>query len=203
MNLLLKLILSISLCFLSIKGHTKSLIDKAQDGHPNSQFELALKDASFDGNFIPDWLLIAALQDHHKAIHYLRKFSNKKSPITNELRLINNKNREFLQAYSSISKVEKKILNKLRKKGNNGDTDTQYLMWALYVNDKGVKKPEAYTWLKQAAGNNHPKALFGLGLLYYYGYIVPEEKDKAKKLIQKSGKLGLNLASIFLVSIFK
>ena len=62
---------------------------------------------------------------------------------------------------------------------------------------KGVKKAEAYTWLKQAAGNDHPKALFGLGLLYYFGYIVPEEKDKAKKLIQKSGKLGLNLESIF------
>ena len=76
-------------------------------------------------------------------------------------------------------------------------------MWLLYVNDKGVKKPEAYTWLKQAAGNDHPRALFGLGLLYYYGYIVPEEKDKAKRLIQKSGKLGLNLASIFLTSIFK
>jgi len=75
-------------------------------------------------------------------------------------------------------------------------------MWLLYVNDKGVKKPEAYTWLKQAAGNNHPRALFGLGLLYYYGYIVPEEKDKAKRLIQKSGKLGLNLASIFLTSNF-
>ena len=203
MNLILKLILPIFLCFLSGAGNTKSLIDKAQDGHPHSQFELALKDASVDSNFISDWLLIAALQDHQKAIHYLRKFSNKKSPITNELRLINNKNREFLQTYSSIPKVEKKNLNILRKKGNDGDIDTQYLMWLLYVNDKGVKKPEAYTWLKQAAGNNHPKALFGLGLLYYYGYIVPEEKDKAKRLIQKSGKLGLKLALIFLASIFK
>ena len=76
-------------------------------------------------------------------------------------------------------------------------------MWFLYVNDKGVKKSEAYTWLKQAASNNHPKTLFGLGLLYYYGYIFPEEKDKAKKLIQRSGNLGLNLASIFLASIFE
>ena len=199
MNLILKLILPIFLCFLPDTGYTKSLLDKAQDGHPDSQYELALKELAVDAGYNSDWLLVAALQDHQKAIHYLRKFSNDKTLIINELRL----NKEFFQTYSSIVKVDKKDLNKLRKKGNDGDIDTQYLMWLLYVNDKGVKKSEAYTWLKQAAGNDHPKALFGLGLLYYFGYIVPEEKDKAKKLIQKSGKLGLNLASIFLVSIFK
>ena len=198
MNLILKLILPIFICFLSDTGYTKSLLDKAQDGHPDSQYELALKELAVDSGYNSDWLLVAALQDHQKAIHYLRKFSNDKTLIINELRL----NKEFFQAYSSIVKVDKKDLNKLRKKGNDGDIDTQYLMWLLYVNDKGVKKAEAYTWLKQAAGNNHQKALFGLGLLYYYGYIVPEEKDKAQKLIQKSGKLGLNLASIFLASIF-
>ena len=199
MNLILKLILPIFLCFLSDTGYTKSLLDKAQDGHPDSQYELALKELAVDAGYNSDWLLVAALQDHQKAIHYLRKFSNDKTLIINELRL----NKEFFQTYSSIVKVDKKDLNKLRKKGNDGDIDTQYLMWLLYVNDKGVKKAEAYTWLKQAAGNNHQKALFGLGLLYYYGYIVPEEKDKAQKLIQKSGKLGLNLATIFLESIFK
>ena len=199
MNLFVRLIFSIFLCFLSSSGYTKSLLDKAQDGHPDSQYELALKELAVDSGYNSDWLLVAALQDHQKAIHYLRKFSNDKTLIINELRL----NKEFFQAYSSIVKVDKKDLNKLRKKGNDGDIDTQYLMWLLYVNDKGVNKAEAYTWLKQAAGNNYPKALFGLGLLYYYGYIVPEEKDKAQKLIQKSGKLDLNLASIFLVSIFK
>jgi len=192
----------IFLCFLSGSGYTKSLLDKAQDGDPSSQFELAFKEISVDTSSVSDWLLLAALQDHQKAIDHLRKFSKNKNLIINELR-INQKNKDFLQAYSSIVKVEKKDLNKLRKKGNDGDINTQYLMWLLYANDKGVKKPEAYTWLKQAAGNDHPRALFGLGLLYYYGYIVPEEKDKAKRLIQKSGKLGLNLASIFLTSIFK
>ena len=203
MNFLLKLFLPIFLYFLSGAGYTKTLLDKAQDGHPSSQFDLALKEMSIDNGLISDWLLIAALQDHQKSIHNLRKFSNDKTLIINELRLINKINKEFLQTYSSIPKVDKKDLNILRKKGNDGNIDIQYLMWLLYVNDKGVKKAEAYTWLKQAAGNDHPKALFGLGLLYYYGYIVPEEKDQAKRLIQKSGKLGLNLASIFLTSIFK
>ncbi len=202
MNQLLKPLVLIFLCFLCGVGYTKTLLDMAQDGHPSSQFDLALKEISIDASLFSDWLLIAALQDHQKAIHYLRKFSKNKVLITQELRLISEQNKNFLQTYSYIVNLEKKDLNKLRKDGNDGDIDTQYLMWLLYVNDKGVKKPEAYTWLKQAAGNNHPRALFGLGLLYYYGYIVPEEKDKAKRLIQKSGKLGLNLASIFLTSNF-
>ena len=58
MNLILKLILPIFLCFLSGAGNTKSLIDKAQDGHPHSQFELALKEAFL--LYISDMGLLAA-----------------------------------------------------------------------------------------------------------------------------------------------
>ena len=202
MNFHLKLILLI-LCLISSLAFTANLLDKAKEGHPSSQFNLALKEMSNNANYTSDWLLKSALQDHKKAIHYLRKISNNKNPIINELRIINLDNQAFLQAYSSLVVVDKKELNKLRKIGNNGDVATQYLLWLLYVNDKGIKKPEAYTWLKQAAGNNHPRALFSLGLLYYYGYIVPEEKEKAMRLIQKSSKLDLKLATIFLKQNFK
>ena len=202
MNFHLKLILLI-LCLISSLAFTANLLDKAKEGHPSSQFNLALKEMSNNANYTSDWLLKSALQDHKKAIHYLRKISNNKNPIINELRIINLDDQAFLQAYSSLAIVDKKELNKLRKIGNNGDVATQYLLWLLYVNDKGIKKPEAYTWLKQAAGNNHPRALFSLGLLYYYGYIVPEEKEKAIRLIQKSSKLDLKLATIFLKQNFK
>ena len=201
-NFYLKLILLI-LCLISGLAFTANLLDKAKEGHPSSQFNLALKEMSNNANYTSDWLLKSALQDHKKAIHYLRKISNDKNPIINELRTINLDSQAFLQAYSSLAVVDKKELNKLRKIGNNGDVATQYLLWLLYVNDKGIKKPEAYTWLKQAAGNNHPRALFSLGLLYYYGYIVPEEKEKAMRLIQKSSKLDLKLATIFLKQNFK
>ena len=201
-NFYLKLILLI-LCLISSLAFTANLLDKAKEGHPSSQFNLALKEMSNNANYTSDWLLKSALQDHKKAIHYLRKISNDKNPIINELRTINLDSQAFLQAYSSLAVVDKKELNKLRKIGNDGDVATQYLLWLLYVNDKGIKKPEAYTWLKQAAGNNHPRALFSLGLLYYYGYIVPEEKEKAMRLIQKSSKLDLKLATIFLKQNFK
>jgi hypothetical protein len=88
MSSFLKLILPIFLCFLSNSGYTKSLLDKARDGHPSSQFQLALKEVSIEASYISDWLLIAALQDHQQAIHYLQKFSTDKALITNELRLI-------------------------------------------------------------------------------------------------------------------
>ena len=82
--------------------------------------------------------------------------------------------------------------------GNGGDINAQFKMWTFYVNNKGVSKAEAWTWLKQAAGNNHPEANFSLGLLYYYGYIVPEEKKRAMTLITKSSELGFKLATLFL-----
>jgi TPR repeat protein len=67
----------------------------------------------------------------------------------------------------------------------------------------GIQKPEAYTWLKQAAGNNHPEALFGLGLLYHFGYIVPEEKSKATRFFKKSQGLGFNLFEDLLSNLIK
>ena len=95
MNLLLKIILPIFLCFISGIATAKSLLDKAQDGHPDSQFELALKKTNVDISFISNWLLIAALQDHQKAIHYLIKFSKNKILIISELKLLN-QNSDFI-----------------------------------------------------------------------------------------------------------
>ena len=94
--------------------------------------------------------------------------------------------------------LEKKELNAMRKLGNDGDINAQFKMWTFYVNNKGVSKAEAWTWLKQAAGNNHPEANFSLGLLYYYGYIVPEERKRGITLITKSSELGFKLATLFL-----
>ena len=202
MNFFLKKKLII-LFLLSNIVFSETISNKALNGHPNSQYELALKSISSDANKAEDLLLIAALQSHYKSINYLRNIFKDRVPIINELISINQNKKGLILTYLPSEKIDKTELNILREKGNNGDIDSQYLIWLLYVNDKGVKKSEAYTWLKQAAGNNHPKALFGLGLLYYYGYIVPEERDRAKKLIKKSSKLDFNLASIFLKSSFK
>lgn len=170
----------------------------ATEGNPNAQYELALKEMSTNTNFLSYWLVISALQGHKKASHYLRKLPPQENKIARELKTLNSKDLSFLQKYGSIDKISKKELNAIRQLGNNGDVNAQFSMWIFYVNNKGVSKAEGWTWLKQAAGNNHPQANFSLGLLYYYGYIVPEEKKRATILITKSSELGFKLATAFL-----
>ena len=57
--------------------------------------------------------------------------------------------------------------------------------------------------MKQAAGNNHPGALMSLGLLYLYGYIVPEEEPQAIRLLKKSKDRDFILSDIALKIIEK
>ena len=188
------------LCLLVISGYVfgNELEKMARDGSPNAQYEFALKTMSADTNFISDWLVIASLQGHKKASHYLRKLPTEKNIIANAIKSQITQDQSFLQKYGSIDKIPKKELNAIRKLGNDGDINAQFKMWTFYVNNKGVSKAEAWTWLKQAAGNNHPEANFSLGLLYYYGYIVPEERKRAMALITKSSELGFKLAALFI-----
>ena len=185
---------------LVISGYVfgNELEKKARDGNPNAQYEFGLKEMSANTNFLSDWLVISALQGHKKASHYLRKLPTDTNIIANTINITNTQDLSFLQKYGSIDKIPKKELNTIRKMGNDGDINAQFKMWTFYVNNKGVSKAEAWTWLKQAAGNNHPEANFSLGLLYYYGYIVPEERKKAISLISKSSELGFKLATLFL-----
>ena len=76
----------------------------------------------------------------------------------------------------------------------NNDSNKQFLLWTLYANGYDVSKITAFTWLKVAAENKHPAALMVLGALYFFGYIVPEDKNKGIKLIQESADLQYPLA---------
>ncbi len=188
------------ICLLLVSGFVfgDELEKMAIDGNPNAQYEFALKEMSTNANFLSDWLVISALQGHKKASHFLRKLPTEKNSLASGLKSVKTKDLFFLQKYGSIDKISKKELNIIRKLGNEGDVNAQFLMWIFYVNNKGVSKAEAWTWLKQAAQNNHPQANFSLGLLYFYGYIVPEERKKATKLITLSSELGYKLATVFL-----
>ena len=188
------------LCLLVISGYVfgNELEKMARDGNPNAQYEFALKEMSANTNILSDWLVISALQGHKKASHYLRKLPTKTNIIASAIKTLDTQDLSFLQKYGPIDKIPKKELNAIRKLGNDGDINAQFKMWTFYVNNKGVNKAEAWTWLKQAAGNKHPEANFSLGLLYYYGYIVPEERRKAMALISKASELGFKLADLFL-----
>ena len=165
---------------------------EAKDGNPQAQYLYAKSILDKNPKEANKFFLIAVFQDHQESARYLIKND---SIIFSEF--INQSNTSAILK-ENTKLIPKEILKKIRDQGNQGNLEMQYLMWSLYVNDRGVSKAEAYTWLKQAAGNNNPQALFRLGLLYYYGYIVPLEKDKGIKLIKQASEIGLELASIFL-----
>ena len=165
---------------------------EAKDGNPQAQYLYAKSILDKNPKEANKFFLIAVFQDHQESVQHLVKND---SIIFSEF--INQSNTSAILK-ENTKLIPKEILKKIRDQGNQGNLEMQYLMWSLYVNDRGVSKAEAYTWLKQAAGNNNPQALFRLGLLYYYGYIVPLERDKGIKLIKQASEIGLELASIFL-----
>ena len=175
--------------------------DKYENGEPSAQYEFAISIIDRQPKVSEGLIRIAALQDNQKSIHWLKQ--NYKVMESQLLTTLINSHEKYNAIYSfgQLDNLKKKQLNKMRSIGNQGDINMQYLMWWLYVNDLGISKAEAYTWLKQAAGNEHPRALFSLGILYHYGYIVPIEPKKAKNLFNKSSDTGFNLATQFLKNI--
>ena len=175
--------------------------NKHENGDPSDQYEFAISIIDRQPKVAEDFITIAALQDNQKSILWLKQ--NDKVTESHLLTTLINSHKKYNAIYSfgQLDNLKKEQLNKMRNIGNQGDINMQYLMWWLYVNDLGISKAEAYTWLKQAAGNEHPRALFSLGILYHYGYIVPIEPKKAKNLFNKSSDTGFNLATQFLKNI--
>jgi len=87
----------------------------------------------------------------------------------------------------------KKDIQQLKKEAENS-VNKQLLIWTLYANGYDVSKLTAFTWLKVAAENEHPAALTILGSLYFFGYIVPEDKEKGYQLIQVASDLDYSIA---------
>ena len=188
----MKQLLLIFLLSFAVISFSNTIEKDANDGSPQAQFILAKELLSEDADKAQEYFLLAAFQGHIKSANYL----NWSIPIITNDSINTLITPEVYDESKGI--ISKEILNKIRKQGNQGDIVMQYLMWSLYVNNRGVTKAEAYTWLKQSAGNKNISALFGLGLLYYYGYIVPIERGKGVRLIKEASDQGFILASIFL-----
>ena len=87
----------------------------------------------------------------------------------------------------------KKDIQQLKQEAEN-NVSKQLLIWTLYANGYDVSKLTAFTWLKVAAENEHPAALTILGSLYFFGYIVPEDREKGYQLIQRASDLDYSMA---------
>ena len=180
--------------FSSQHVYAEGYLKNAQDGQPKAQYLYAMNLLEEGNkNAALEWLTIAAAQGHVKSSLWIEQnidYQNDK--FMRSLIAANEELKNKVKFYTSNN------LEKMKKIGKAGNADTQFLLWLLYINDLHISKPKAYVWIKKAAFNEQPRAKFALGLLYYYGYIVPEQKSKAINLFEESGALGFSFASIFL-----
>ena len=180
--------------FLSQYICAEDYLKDAQDGQPRAQYLYAMNLLKKGNkNEALDWLIIAAAQGHLRSSLWIEQNTDYQEDIfMSALVLTNNELKNKVKPYTSDE------LEQMKKIGREGNSDTQFLIWLLYVNNLYISKPKAYVWIKKAAFNKHPRATFAMGLLYYYGYIVPEQKSKAIKLFNESSALGYSFAKPFL-----
>jgi len=180
--------------FLSQYICAEDYLKDAQDGQPRAQYLYAMNLLKKGNkNEALDWLIIAAAQGHLRSSLWIEQNTDYQEDIfMSALVLTNNEFKNKVKPYTSNE------LEQMKKIGKEGNSDTQFLIWLLYVNNLYISKPKAYVWIKKAAFNKHPRATFAMGLLYYYGYIVPEQKSKAIKLFNESSALGYSFAESFL-----
>ncbi len=180
--------------FLSQYICAEDYLKDAQDGQPRAQYLYAMNLLKKGNkNEALDWLIIAAAQGHLRSSLWIEQNTDYQEDIfMSALVLTNNELKNKVKPYTSNE------LEQMKKIGKEGNSDTQFLIWLLYVNNLYISKPKAYVWIKKAAFNKHPRATFAMGLLYYYGYIVPEQKSKAIKLFNESSALGYSFAESFL-----
>ena len=180
--------------FLSQYICAEDYLKDAQDGQPRAQYLYAMNLLKKGNkNEALDWLIIAAAQGHLRSSLWIEQnIDYQENIFMSALVLTNNELKNKVKPYTSNE------LEQMKKIGKEGNSDTQFLIWLLYVNNLYISKPKAYVWIKKAAFNKHPRATFAMGLLYYYGYIVPEQKSKAIKLFNESSALGYSFAESFL-----
>lgn len=172
--------------------YAQESLKKVLDGEAHALYEYGSIISAKNPLKAESLLTLSALQNNYNAQKFLISLDG-----------IDNDFKNYLQQRVSSSSSSENNIDDLNKLGLAGDSFAQYQLWLLYINGELITKPKAYVWLKKAAGNKYPDALYSLGLLYYYGFIVPEQRSKALKLLQESTELGSSNAQFFLENLEK
>lgn len=180
--------------FLSQYICAEDYLKDAHDGQPRAQYLYAMKLLKKGNkNKALDWLIIAAAQGYLRSNLWIEQnMDYRKDKFMRSLIETNKELKKIVKLYTPSE------LKELQKIGKDGNSEAQFLLWLLYINDLHITKPKAYIWIKKAAFNKHPRANFAVGLLYYYGYIVPKQKSKSIILFKESTVLGYSFAATFL-----
>ena len=170
----------------------EGVLKKVKDGEAYSLYEYGQTLYFNDPSKAIDLMMLSALQNNIKALNYLISHDD----IDGDVKI-------FLKDRASKISINQSNINELQRLGSIDDSFAQYQLWLLYINGELITKPKAYVWLKKASGNKYPDALYSLGLLYYYGFIVPEQKKKGLSLLEESIELGSLNAQFFLDNLDK
>jgi len=170
----------------------EGILKKVKDGEAYSLYEYGKRLYFKDTSKAMDLMMLSALQNNIQALNYLISHDG----IDGDVKI-------FLKDSVKKITINQSNIDNLNKLGLEDDSFAQYQLWLLYINGEFIPKPKAYVWLKKAAGNKYPDAMYSLGILYYYGFIVPEQKSKALKLLEESSKVGSSNAQFFLNNLEK
>ena len=178
--------------FLNHALANEGILKKVKNGEAYSLYEYGHTLFSKDPSKAIDLMMLSALQNNVEALRFLISHDG----IEGHLKI-------FLKDKIVDLSIDQTNIDGLQKLGLEGDSFAQYQLWLLYINGEFIPKPKAYVWLKKAAGNKYPDAMYSLGILYYFGFIVPEQKSKALKLLEESAGLGSLKAQFFLDNLDK
>jgi len=170
----------------------EGILKKVKDGEAYSLYEYGKRLYFKDTSKAMDLMMLSALQNNIQALNYLISHDG----IDGDVKI-------FLKDSVKKITINQSNIDNLNKLGLEDDSFAQYQLWLLYINGEFIPKTKAYVWLKKAAGNKYPDAMYSLGILYYYGFIVPEQKSKALKLLEESSKVGSSNAQFFLNNLEK
>ena len=170
----------------------EGILKKVKDGEAYSLYEYGQTLFFKDPSKAIDLMMLSALQNNIQALNYLISHDD----IDGDVKI-------FLKDRVHKISINQSNINNLQRLGSEDDSFAQYQLWLLYINGEFIPKPKAYVWLKKASSNKYPDALYSLGILYYYGFIVPDQRDKALKLLQESTELGSSNAQFFLENLEK
>jgi len=168
------------------------ILKKVKDGEAYSLYEYGQSIYFKDPSKAIDLMMLSALQNNIQARNFLISLDD----IDNDLKI-------FLKDRIIDLSIDQSNIDNLNKLGSEDDSLAQYQLWLLYINGEFITKPKAYVWLKKAAGNKYPDAMYSLGILYYYGFIVPEQDSKALRLLEESSEVGSSNAKFFLENLEK
>jgi TPR repeat protein len=170
----------------------EGILKNVKDGEAYSLYEYGQTLYFKDPSKAMDLIMLSALQNNIQALKFLIFHDG----IDDDVKI-------FLKDRIEDLSIDHRNIVGLQKLGLEDNSFAQYQLWLLYINGEFIPKPKAYVWLKKAAGNQYPDAIYSLGILYYYGFIVPEQRSKALKLLKESSELGSSNAQFFLENLVK